>query len=142
MVIATGFVCLVFGLIGLTGQLISTLNFSLAQRLGLQEKHENTDPLFRRLELNTAKWDLFVLWALPAAGILMLTNHPWWPYMSLVAGGISVDTAGREAAKVLGLLHHGVRTGSDTEVRLYFSFMGMKLLIGFWCVVYAAATLV
>jgi hypothetical protein len=138
----TGIVCVVFGSIVVIGQLISTVNFGLAQNLGLQEKDADTEPLYRRLELKTAGWDLFVLWTLPAAGVLMLVDHPWWPYLTLVAGGVCVDTAGRETAKVLGLRRHGVKTGSKKERRLYFSFSGPMMLIGLWCVAYGFASLI
>jgi hypothetical protein len=139
---ATGIVWVVLGSIIVIGQFISTIDFRLAQKLGLQEKDDGTDPLFRRLELNTARWDLVVLWTLPAAGFLMLVDHAWWPYVALVAGGIHVDTAGRETAKVLGLRTHGVRTGSERDARLFFFFMGFMSLIGVWCIAYGLGALI
>ena len=137
----TGIVCVLFGLVCFVGQLISVINFDLAQKLGLQEKNDATEPIYRQLELNTAKWDLVVLWTLPAAGVLMLVDHTWWPYLALVAGGVCVDTGGRETVKVLGLGKHGVKTGSDNETRLFFAFQGALCLIGVWCVAIALATL-
>ena len=142
MMIATGVVCIVFGLIVVIGQLISVIDFGLAQRLGLQEKDDDTDSLHRSLELNTARWDLAIFWTLPVAGGLMLAHHPWWPLMALVSGAVCVDTAGRETAKVLGLGAHGVRTGSVSETRLYFFFLGIMFLIGVWCIGFGAAALV
>ena len=117
------------------GQLVSVVDFGLAQRLGLQEKPENVDPLFGRLELQAARWDLLWLWILPAAGVLMLLDHAWWPYVALVGGGATVDTGGREAVKVIGLRAGGVRTGTPGEDRLkgtvfkYFVVVGL-LAIG------------
>jgi len=137
----TGFVCVLFGLVCVVGQLISVVNFPFAQKLGLQEKNETTDLIYRRLEHNTARWDLVVLWTLPAAGILMLIDHSWWPYLTLIAGGICVDTSGREIAKVLGLGRQGVKTGSEVEKRLFFAFLGTIFLIGVWCVAFALASL-
>jgi hypothetical protein len=142
MMIATGIVCIVFGLIVVIGQLISVIDFGLAQRLGLQEKDDETDPLHRRLELNTARWDLAVFWTLPAAGGLMLAHHAWWPFVALVAGAVCVDTAGRETAKVVGLSRQGVKTGSVSETRLFFCFLGIMLLIGVWCVGFGFAALI
>ncbi len=100
------------------GQLISVVNFPLAQRLGLQESPDHADPLASCLELWTARWDAFWLWTLPLAGILMLMNHWFWPYMALIGGGAFVDAGGREAAKVLGLNQKGVSTGSRREQRI------------------------
>ena len=74
------------------GQLISVIDFPLAQRLGLQESADDADPIFARLELGTARWDLFVLWVLPGAGILMLIAHPLWPIAALVGGAFYVDS--------------------------------------------------
>ena len=141
MMTATGVVCAVFGSMILIGQLISTVNFSLAQRLGLQEKDADSDPLYRRLELTTARWDLFVLWTLPAAGALMLVDHAWWPFLALVAGGVYVDAAGRESAKTLGLRRGGVRTGSDRETRTFLLVMAFIALLGLWCIGLSFATL-
>ena len=112
------------------GQLISVLNFGLAQRLGLQEKPEDTDPLFGRLELWTARWDLLWLWTLPAAGILMLIDDSWWPYAAMVGGSAYVDTGGREIAKILSVRRHGLRTGSPGEVRLLFGTHALFVTLG------------
>lgn len=94
------------------GQQISAIDFPLAQRLGLQESADHVDALFSRLEPGTARWDLFVLWLLPVAGILMLREHPLWPIAALVGGAFYVDTGGREAFKWLGLRGAAVRPGS------------------------------
>ena len=56
-------------------QIISVLNFPLAQRLGLQEKSGTAYPLMRHLEINTAIWDLPTLIWLPVAGVLMMFDH-------------------------------------------------------------------
>jgi hypothetical protein len=142
MLIATGIIALVLGLTGFIGQAISSVNFPLAQRLGLQEKDDETEPLFRRLELNTAQWDLFVLWTLPLAGILMLVDHAWWPYVALIAGGVSVDTAGREAAKWRGLRAGGIRIGGEKDAKVFHGFMWATAAVGLWVIVFALLDLV
>lgn len=65
-------------------QVISSVNFSLAQKPGLQEKPETADSLLIRSERNTAYWDILTLIWLPIGGILMVVNHPWWPLISLI----------------------------------------------------------
>ncbi len=101
------------------GQLVSVVNFPLAQRLGLQEKPGPTiDPLVSRLEIGTARWDLVSLWVLPVAGILMLVDHSWWPAFALVGGGVCFDAGGREAVKLSGLRNHGVPVGTAKEFRV------------------------
>jgi len=133
-----GVVCVLFGAVGWIGQLISSINFPLAQRLGLQEQTEDTDALYRLAELNAARWDTVVLWSLIAAGILMLIDHNWWPYVSLLAGGIYLDTAGREAAKYLSLSLGGVKTGTPKEKCTAVCFYAIMALIALWVIVHAA----
>lgn len=120
--ITIGWVLLLFGGTLYVAQMISSFNFSLAQRLGIQEKAENADPLLQRSERYTAYWDLVTLVWFPIAGILMIINHAWWPIMSLIAGAIYLDTSGREAAKNLSFRHEGVRVGADKEQRVFFAF--------------------
>lgn len=137
MRIVLGIICVLFGGIGWVGQVISGINYPLAQRLGLQEKSEGTDRLFQRAEINAARWDSLVLWTLPAAGILLLSNHHWWPYLSLIAGGIYLDGAGREAAKCMSLFKGGIRIGSPKDLRIAAIFFSAMLLIAFWVIIYS-----
>lgn len=125
-----------WGIVGgllFAGQLISALNFPLAQRLGLQEDPESADPLSSRLELMTARWDIMLLWLPPMSGLLMLLDYPWWPAMSLIAGGIYLDTGGREWAKIKCLDMQGVPVGSAKEQMI------MKATYGFFIVTGVAA---
>ncbi|MBP7828631.1 MAG: hypothetical protein KA248_01800 [Kiritimatiellae bacterium] len=139
---ALAIVCILFGALGWIGQVISGMNYGLAQRLGLQEKSEGTDPLFRTAERNAARWDGLVLWTLILAGVLMLFNSPWWPPAALVAGGIYLDTAGREVAKLTSLKRHGVRVGSPANQRtqrFFFTLMAAVALGVLVCALRAIA---
>jgi hypothetical protein len=139
--IALSLICILFGSLGWAGQVVSAIHYPLAQRLGLQEKSEGTDALYRIAELNTARWDVFVVWTLPLAGILMLLDHHWWPYAALIAGGIHLDAAGREAAKLVSLSKAGVRVGSTKDLwiaAIFFSAMGAISLV---VIAYALRTL-
>jgi hypothetical protein len=142
MRIVLGVVCVVFGGIGWVGQIISGINYPLAQRLCLQEKSEGTDPLFRRAEANAARWDSLVLWTLVAAGILMLINNSWWPHLSLIAGGIYLDGAGREAAKCVSLSKYGVRIGTGKDVKVAAMFFVAMAFIALWTIIYSIWSLV
>ena len=119
---------LIFGGTLYLAQVISSANYPLAQRLGTQEKAENSDTLLQRSERYTAYWDLLMLLWLPIAGILMIANHAWWPIVSLIASAIYLDTSGREAAKNLSFRHEGVKVGTDNEQRVFFaSYIVMAL---------------
>ena len=124
------------------GQFISVVNFPLAQRLGLQEDPETADPMSSRLELMTARWDLALLWLPPVAGVLMLLDHPLWPAVSLIAGGVYVDTGGREWAKVLGLDAQGVPVGSARERFVMKVTYGFFVATGVAAIALAFATLI
>ena len=79
-----GWILIVFPGILFIGQIISSVNFSLAQKLGMQENPKETDPLLQRAEKYTAYWDLVTLGWLPLSGILMVINNSAWPLLSLV----------------------------------------------------------
>ena len=137
MRVGLGIICILYGAFGWLGQLISGLNYPLAQRLGLQESSEGTDPLFRCAEANTARWDSLVLWTLMAAGALMVMDHPWWPVLSLVAGGIYLDGAGRESMKYLSLHKSGVRIGTSKQMKIAKVFFASMFLVALLVLAYA-----
>ncbi len=139
--LAIGLASLVLGLLLWGGQVISVTNLPLAQRLGLQEKDEEVDALYQRLELQTARWDVAVLWTLVAAGGLLLADHSWWPWVALVAGGLTIDTAGRELGKLAGLRAEGVRTGSLGDIRTYVATMAAMAALGAVLIVAAVAAI-
>ena len=136
-----GILCILFGAFGWIGQLISSINFKLAQRLNLQEPAKYTDPLFRQLERNAAWWDAIILWPMVIAGILMVLNHPWWPFISLIAGGIYIDTGGRESAKYLGLKTCAVKVGTSKNIRTATGCYLTMIGLGIWVLLYALYTI-
>jgi hypothetical protein len=140
--VALGILALLVGSIVLVGQLISAIDYSLAQRLGLQESDEQTDPLHRRLELSTARWDLLVLWTLPLAGVAMLIDAHWWPWVALIAGGAYVDAGGREASKLLALRSEGVRIGTEHESRMGLGFLALMAALGLALIAHSLVVLI
>ena len=124
-----------------TGQFVSVINFPLAQRLGLQEKTGSSDPVKLRSEQYTAYWDLPTLVWLPVAGVLMIANHAWWPYVALIGGAAYVDAAGREAVKMLSMRAEGIRIGTAAEQRLLFGTYVVMGVLGLTAVVYALTAL-
>ena len=128
---------LIFPGILFIGQLISSINFELAQKLGLQEDPAQSDPLLQRTERYIAYWDLITLVWMPVAGLLILTNNNIWPIIALLAGSIYIDTAGREASKILSFKHHGLKTGSKKQHLFFFSTYIIMLTIGIVAVIYS-----
>ena len=122
---ALGIIGVVVGVAGLVGQAFSALSPKLAPQQLAQNELSGPDRLYRRLERNSALWDLFVIWTLPVAGVLMLLDHSWWPFVALVAGGACAASGGREFAKMLSFRNEGVRIGGEGEIRLAFTFLGL-----------------
>jgi len=132
-----GWILILFPGILFLVQLVSSINFSLAQNLGLQEKSETADPLLIRSERYTAYWDLVTLVWLPIAGVFMVINHPWWPFISLIGASIYIDAAGREAAKNLSFRHEGIKAGTEQEQKLFFATYMIMVIIGLFVVIYS-----
>ena len=137
-----GWFLIIFPGILFLGQLISSLNFELAQKLGLQEKPESTDKILQRAERYTAYWDLITLVWLPLSGSLMILNHPLWPYVSLIGAAIYFDASGREAAKNLSFRHEGIKTGTEKQERIFFASYIVMAAIAVVLITYSTLVLI
>jgi len=142
MQIVIGWALLILGGALYFAQVISSVNFQLAQRLGIQEKPEITDPLLQRSERYTAYWDLLALVWLPLTGILMIINHEWWPIISLIGGAIYLDTSGREAAKNISFRHEGIKIGTYKQQRVFFASYIVMAVIAIALIAYSINSLV
>ena len=120
------------------GQLISSVNFPLAQKLGLQENPAEADLLLQRAERYTAYWDLVTLGWLPLSGILMVLNISAWPLFALIGGAIYLDAAGREAVKILSFKREGIRIGPPKQQRLFFITYYIMAVLAVVIIVYSA----
>jgi len=124
-----GWVLIIFPGILYLGQIVSSINFAFAQKLGLQESSEHSDEILRRAEKYAAYWDLVTLGWLPLSGILMVIDNPAWPVVAFFGSAIYFDTSGREAAKNLCFKHEGIKIGAPKQQRLFFStYIVMALL--------------
>jgi hypothetical protein len=123
-------------------QLISSVDFSLAQKLGLQEKTALADPLFLRAERYAAYWDLVSLVWLPIAGVTMVVDHAWWPLLALAGAAIYIDAAGREAAKNLSFRHAGAKAGTEQEQKMFFPTYLVMFALGLVTIVYSVRALI
>ena len=137
MQIALGWIMILLGGSLYLAQLISSINFSFAQNLGIQERADTSDALLQRSERYTAYWDLIALVWFPIAGTLMIIDHHLWPIMSLVAGVIYLDTAGREAVKNISFRHEGVKMGTLSEQKIVFSSYIIMVVIALVVIGYA-----
>ncbi|MBT2970787.1 MAG: hypothetical protein B6D72_05705 [gamma proteobacterium symbiont of Ctena orbiculata] len=136
-----GWLLIIFPGILYTGQVVSSVNFPLAQRIGLQEDPDDADPLLQRVERYTAYWDLLTLVWLPVSGILMVVDHAAWPLFALAGGAIYLDAAGREAVKILSFKHENIRLGSPVQQRFFFSTYLVMALLAIATLSYAISAL-
>ena len=141
MQVAIGWVLLILCGALYLAQIISSVNFKLAQRLGIQENPKDTDPILQRSERYTAYWDLMVLGWLPLAGILMIVDHKLWPIVSLIGGAIYLDTSGREAVKNISLRHEGVKVGTNKQQKIFFSSYIVMAVIAILIIAYSLSEL-
>ena len=137
MQLIIGWLLIIFPGILYVGQIISSVNFPLAQKLGPQENPEETDRILQRSERYVAYWDLLTLIWMPVSGVLMVVNSAAWPLFALFGGAIYIDTAGREAVKIISFKHEGVRTGAPKQHRLFFSTYFIMATLGGVVVVYS-----
>jgi hypothetical protein len=134
-----GWLLVVFPGLLYVGQIISSISFPFAQKLGLQESPDQADSLLQRAERYTAFWDLLTLCWLPLSGILMIVDHSAWPLFAVIGGAIYLDAAGREAAKILSFKHEGIRVGEPGQHRIFFSIYLIMAALGFVVVIYSIA---
>ena len=119
------------------GQIVSVVDLPLAQRLGLQGLADTIDPIYARDTAGTARWDVLSMWTLPVAGILMLIDSAWWPYVALIGGAIYLDTGGRQGIKLFGYRSEGVRVGTRQAVRRALAVYAVFVILGAMSIVIA-----
>jgi len=141
MQVTIGWILLIIGGAMYLAQVISSINFKLAQQLGIQENPEATDKILQRSEKYTAYWDLVTLGWLPLAGFYMIIDHNWWPIVALIGGAIYLDTSGREAAKNISFRHEGIRVGSEKQKSVFFGSYILMAIIGVVLIVYSVREL-
>ena len=136
-----GWLLIIFPGILYAVQFISSVNFSLAQKLGLQEDPAESDLLLQRAERYTAYWDMVTLGWMPLSGLLMVLNISIWPLFALIGGAIYLDAAGREAAKILSFKHESIRIGPPRQQRLFFITYYIMAALAIVTIVYSAGVI-
>lgn len=121
MINIVAWVLLIFPGILYFAQVISSINFHFAQKIGLQESPLETDKILQRAERYTVYWDLVTLLWMPLSGFLIITENKYWPIFAFLGGAIYFDAAGREAIKILYLKHEGIRMGPPKQAFFFFT---------------------
>jgi hypothetical protein len=133
LIIVTGFCWLI--------QVINTASPTLAAKLGLNEPESDVDPAFFVDTRGEAVWDALILWTLPAAGILLIVNNPWWAYLGLVGGGMYLYFAGRGLVVRFMMRRRGIRIGKPETVKLFNAVLTLWGLIAIVTIIIAVGAL-
>jgi hypothetical protein len=129
MVTAVGILVLVLGLIAWLGQTLALLLPSVAVKLGVLEPELEVDPTLYIMEAKVeALVDLLLTWTLPASALLMILDHPLWPYLGLFGGGVFLYFSGLITLSRVVLKRAGKRIGSPASERAAYLFGGLWAL--------------
>jgi len=142
LVTAIGFLALVVGLIAWIGQTLAFVAPSLAGRLGVLEPQEEIDSTLYIMEARAeGLTDMLLTWTLPLSGLLMLLQHPLWPYLGLIGGGVFLYVAGLITLSRVYLKREGKRVGRPSAERAAYVFSGIWALSSFAMIALAAIEL-
>jgi len=123
------------------GQLIYAISPALAVSLGLGEAESDVDTAFYIDARGEAIWDSLIIWTLPVAGILLMLQHPYWPYFALVGGGSYLYFAGRNLTTRYMMQRHGIRIGTSTNIKMGYLFITLWGLAALITIVLAVSAL-
>lgn len=137
MEIAWGFVILVLSLVAWLGQTVVLFAPKDAVRFGLVEAESEVEPTYWADIRGEARWDFFVLWTLPVAGLLLIAGQAAWAYFGIAGGGIYLYFGGRGILTRLELRSRGFRVGSVESLRTGYAFLSIWLVMSLITIVVA-----
>lgn len=141
MGILWGLVIAALGLLAWGGQTFSLFAPETAARLSITESQEDVDPVFWADVRGEAMWDVFTLWTLFVAGLLLMFDAAAWPYFGLVGGGIYVYYSGRGVLARRQMQRRGMRIGSSADVKSAFVMLPVWGVAGAVTIVAAVVAL-
>ena len=137
MQIFWGIVVTALSLLCWGGQAVVWLAPATGVRLSLSEAEDDVEPMYWADIRGEAAWDLFTLWTLVVAGVLLIIDHPAWASFGLVGGGMYVYFAGRGISTRASMQRRGFRVGTPLNLKLGYTLLAIWGLMGL--IVIAAA---
>jgi len=129
MVTTIGLIVLALGLVAWLGQTLAFIAPSMAVKLGVLEQETEIDPTLYIMEAKVEGLvDILLAWTLPAAALLMILDHPLWPYLGLFGGGVFLYFASLITFSRVFLKRAGKRIGSRSSERAAYLFGGLWAL--------------
>lgn len=141
MGIAWGIIIVLLGLACWGGQAVSLIAPAKAADLTITEAEVNVEPAYWADIRGEALWDVLTLWTLPVAGVLLMLDHAWWPYLGLVGGGMYVYFAGRGILTRLEMQRRGLRIGTPQNVKTAYLFLTVWGVAGLVTIIAATTAL-
>jgi hypothetical protein len=142
MVTTIGVVVLIVGLICWIGQSLTFLVPSVAVKLGLLESEEEMDPTLHIIEARALGLnDMLLTWTLPLSALLMLLEHPLWPYLALIGGAIYTYFSGLIILSRVYLKRRGKKVGRPSSERAAYVFSVIWILSSFSMIALASIEL-
>jgi hypothetical protein len=118
-----GIATLIAGLIAWLGQSLAFLAPAAAVKLGVLEPEEELDPTLYLVEARAMGLsDLLLGWTLPASALLMLLQHPSWPYLALIGSGIFIYFSAVIVLSRVYLKRAGKKVGRPASERAAYAF--------------------
>ena len=126
MVTAVGILVLVLGLIAWLGQSLAFLAPSLAVNLGVLEPEDEVDPTLHIIEAKAEGLaDMLLAWTLPASALLMILDHPLWPYLAFFGAGVFLYFSALITFSRIFLRGAGRKVGRPVSERATYLFGGL-----------------
>ena len=138
MVSVAGILVLVLGLIAWVGQSLTFVAPSIAIRLGVLEPEDEVDPTLHIIEARAEGLvDMLLAWTLPASALLMILDHPSWPYLAFFGAGVFLYFSGLITLSRVFLKGTGRKVGRPASERAAYLFGGLWAACAVMMVVFA-----
>jgi hypothetical protein len=115
MITLIGIIVIIAGMICWIGQSLSFFAPVIAVKLGLCEPENDMDHTLYIIETRAhGLTDILLTWILPLSALLMLLNHPVWPILALVGGGVYLYFPGIIILHRVFLKKQGLKVGKPS----------------------------
>ena len=129
MITAIGIVVIVVGLLVFIGQALSFFAPDLATKTGLNSPEEDMDQTLYIIETKAnGLSDILLTWMFPLSGLLMILDHPSWPFLALVGSGVYLYFACFTIFCRYFLQRQGKKAGSPKDVKVAYVFSVIWIL--------------
>ena len=126
MITTIGILVLLLGSFAWIGQSLSFLAPAVATRLGVLEPEGEIDPSLRIIEGKAeGLMDMLLAWTLPASALLMLLDHPSWPFLAIFGGGVFLYFSGLISFSRIYMKAAGKTVGSVASEKAAYLFGGL-----------------